>query len=185
MAASPKGTNYRSSLALIYEFKGERLKRLREYRQALSYYQRSMDLAASVVAESPIDYSSRNQILSAEGGICGLLAILNERAASLGVASKMIASAKDLAVSRPDVISRAYVAKTMAWAGDSYVASEGGKRRSLRSSEPRIGYRALTYYRQSAKPGRSFWKWKLGPYRGELGLCKAAATSPNAVTRLN
>ena len=155
------------------------MKRLHQYRQALSYYRRSMDLATSVVAESPIDYSTRNQILAAEGGICGLLAILNERAASLEVVSKMIASAWDLAVSRPDVINRAYVAKTIAWAGDSYVALAGNAGSAVqRDSDWR---RALTYYRQAEE---TWARLEMKPYRQELKLARQRiAECRNALDR--
>jgi hypothetical protein len=134
------------------------------------------------VAESPIDYSTRNQILASEGGICGLLAILNERAASLEVVSKMIASAKDLAVSRPDVISRAYVAKTMAWAGDSYVALAGNAGSAVpRDSDWR---RALTYYRQAEETWAKFSEVEMKPYRQELKLARQRiAECRNALDR--
>jgi len=182
VAASPKGTGYRSSLALIYEFKGERLKRLRKYRQALGYYQRSLELAAAVVAESPKDYSSRGQMLNAEAGICGLLATLGERTASLEVVSKMIASAHELAVSRTDAISRSYLAKALAWAGDSYVALAGNAGPSVqRNSDWRL---ALTYYRRAEQSWAAFSEVELKPYRQELKLAqRRIAECRNALAR--
>jgi hypothetical protein len=148
------------------------LKRLREYRPALGYYQRSVQLAALAVAASPNSRPYKNQMLVAQGGICGLLAILGDRAGSIEVVSKMVAGAKELAVSAPSdresVVTRSNVAKTLAWAGDSYaalakIAGPAGQR----TSDLRL---ALSYYRQSREIWAKLTDEELKPYRQDLKL---------------
>jgi tetratricopeptide (TPR) repeat protein len=172
VAQTPKGAGYRHFLSAAYGFKGERLKRLREYRPALGYYQRSLQFAASAVAASPNSRPYKNQVLVAEGGICGLLAILGDRAGSIEVVSKMVAGAKELAVSVPSaretVVTKSNVAKTLSWAGDSYatLAKNAGPS-GQRTSDLRL---ALSYYRQSREIWAKLSDEELKPYRRDFKL---------------
>jgi serine/threonine protein kinase len=172
VAQTPKGVGYRHFLSAAYGFKGERLKRLRQYRPALGFYQRSLQLAAWVVAASPNSRAYRNQVLVAQGGICGLLAILGDRAGSIEVISQMVAGAKELAVSTPSakesVVTTSNVAKTLAWAGDSYAALAGNASPfGQRTSDLRL---ALSYYRQSRETWAKLTDAELKPYRQDLKL---------------
>jgi serine/threonine protein kinase len=170
VAQSPKAAGYRSSLGLAYAFKGERLKRLREYRQALRDYQRALQLSASASADSPNSRPYKNQILFAEGGMCGLLAILGDRAGSIEMLSKMVAAAGELAVSPSpaSVVTRSNIAKTLAWAGDSYAAlATNAGPAGQRTSDLRL---ALSYYRKAGDAWAKLTSDELNPYRQDSKL---------------
>src|SRR5260370_18781335 len=87
----------------------------------------------------------------------------------------MVAGAKEQERSGPiatnangNVTSRSYVAKTLAWAGDSYAALAGNAGPAdRRASDWRL---ALSYYRQSQEAWAKLTETELRPYRPDLKL---------------
>ncbi len=139
--AHPGSLRVSFAVAQVYATRGERLKRMHRYREALASYRRSLGLSAMVAVQSPGTYADTH-VIYAEGEVSSLLATIGERRDTAVSVRKMLDDAARLGPHWSHAVPR-----SLAWAGDAYLAlAARPEGEALRTSDRSV---AASYYRQS------------------------------------
>ena len=115
-ASETKNSTYSNQLALLYEYRGQRLKQAGDEVAALASYRRSLEICAKMLAGQPDERGALRQQMVDQGAIASFLARFGDREGAIATARQAAAEAEKFGVGRRGS-DQAYVPRSLDWLG--------------------------------------------------------------------
>jgi len=141
-ASETKNGSYSVQLALLYEYRGQRLKQSGDDVAALASYRRSLDICAKMLAARHDDRGALRQQLVDNGAVASLLARAGDREAAIRTAREAVAGAERFVVGRAGS-DQTYVPRSLGWFGAVYEELSDWRAAAATYRKELVAWRAL------------------------------------------